>query len=94
MTEDIADALFETGCDDGMPGTCERVFSKGNFYGKKENVSFILLRCQIHLCPQLYTIEIFRMGGPLGGEFEGRVISRKIQIRVKQTLHDLHYTIF
>ena len=27
LTEDIADALFETGCDDGTPGTCDGVFS-------------------------------------------------------------------
>jgi hypothetical protein len=27
LTEDIADALFEAGCDDGTPGTCEGVFS-------------------------------------------------------------------
>lgn len=27
LTEDIADALFEAGCDDGTPGTCQGVFS-------------------------------------------------------------------
>ena len=27
LTEDIADALFEAGCDDGSPGTCDGVFS-------------------------------------------------------------------
>lgn len=27
LTEDIAEALFEAGCDDGSPGTCEGVFS-------------------------------------------------------------------
>lgn len=27
LTEDMADALFEAGCDDGTPGTCEGVFS-------------------------------------------------------------------
>ena len=26
LTEDIADALFEAGCDDGSPGTCDGVF--------------------------------------------------------------------
>lgn len=26
LTEDIADALFEAGCDDGTPGTCAGVF--------------------------------------------------------------------
>ncbi len=27
LTEDIADALLEAGCDDGTPGTCEGVSS-------------------------------------------------------------------
>ena len=27
LTEDIADKLFEAGCDDGTPGTCASVFS-------------------------------------------------------------------
>lgn len=26
LTEEIADALFEAGCDDGTPGTCDGVF--------------------------------------------------------------------
>ncbi|MBI3823950.1 MAG: hypothetical protein HY289_14875 [Planctomycetes bacterium] len=27
LTEEIADALYEAGCDDGTPGTCNGVFS-------------------------------------------------------------------
>jgi hypothetical protein len=27
LTEEMADALFEAGCDDGTPGTCNGVFS-------------------------------------------------------------------
>lgn len=27
LTEDIADKLFECGCDDGTPGVCDGVFS-------------------------------------------------------------------
>jgi hypothetical protein len=27
LTEEIADRLFDCGCDDGTPGTCENVFS-------------------------------------------------------------------
>ena len=27
LTEDVADALFEAGCSDATPGTCEGVFS-------------------------------------------------------------------
>jgi len=44
--------------------------------------------------PYLYTIEVFLMGGPVANEFAGKVISRKIQIRSDQTLHDLHLAIF
>ena len=27
LTDEMADALFEAGCDDGSPGSCERVVS-------------------------------------------------------------------
>jgi hypothetical protein len=27
LTEEVADTLFEAGCDDGTPGTCNDVFS-------------------------------------------------------------------
>jgi len=27
LTEEMADALYEAGCDDGTPGTCNGVFS-------------------------------------------------------------------
>jgi hypothetical protein len=27
LTEEIADELFEAGCDDGTPGTCSGIFS-------------------------------------------------------------------
>ena len=27
LTEELADALYEAGCDDGTPGTCNGVFS-------------------------------------------------------------------
>lgn len=27
LTDDVADALFNAGCDDAIPGTCNRVFS-------------------------------------------------------------------
>jgi hypothetical protein len=27
LTEEVADGLFEAGCDDGTPGTCNGVFS-------------------------------------------------------------------
>lgn len=27
LSEEVADALFEAGCDDGTPGTCNGVFS-------------------------------------------------------------------
>jgi len=44
--------------------------------------------------PHLYTLQVFLIGGPVGEKFGGQVISRKIQIRGDQTLHDLHLVIF
>jgi hypothetical protein len=44
--------------------------------------------------PQLYTIQVFLVGGPVPDAFGGQVISRKIQLRGDQTLHDLHLAIF
>lgn len=46
------------------------------------------------LTPRLYTLQVFLVGGPIGEEYRGQVISRKIQIRGDQTLHDLHQIIF
>ncbi len=37
LTEDIADRLFEAGCDDGTPGTCEGVFVI-DFHRKAESL--------------------------------------------------------
>ena len=44
--------------------------------------------------PQLYTLIVFLMDGPVPEEFEGQEISRTIQIRGDQTLDDLHEEIF
>jgi hypothetical protein len=44
--------------------------------------------------PRLYTIEVFLVGGPVPDAFGGQVISRTIQLRGDQTLHDLHLAIF
>ena len=44
--------------------------------------------------PHLYTLEVFLVGGPVSKEFGGKVMSRKVQIRGDQTLHDLHLAIF
>ncbi len=46
--------------------------------------------------PQLYTLAVFLIGGPITEEFakENPEISRTIQIRGDQTLEDLHYAIF
>ncbi len=44
--------------------------------------------------PPLYTVKVFLVGGPVPDEFGGQVISRAIQLRGDQTLHDLHLVIF
>jgi len=43
---------------------------------------------------KLYTLCVFLTGGPVAKEFEGKEISRTIQIRGDQTLEGLHYIIF
>lgn len=43
---------------------------------------------------KLYTLVVYVVGGPVGGEFEGQTISRTIQIRGDQTLEKLHKAIF
>lgn len=43
---------------------------------------------------RLYTLVVYLSGGPISDEFEGKIISRTIQIRGDQTLEDLHRTIF
>ncbi len=43
---------------------------------------------------KLYTLVVYVVGGPVGGEFEGQTISRIIQIRGDQTLEKLHKAIF
>lgn len=43
---------------------------------------------------RLYTLEVFLVSGNLGEEFQGQVVSRKIQIRGDQTLAQLHQAIF
>ena len=42
----------------------------------------------------LYTLDVFLIGGPLPEEFEGQTISRTIEIRGDQTLEQLHQAIF
>ena len=34
LTDELADTLFEAGCDDGLPGTCNGVFREAESFGK------------------------------------------------------------
>lgn len=43
---------------------------------------------------KLYTLAVFLIGGPVTKEFEGKEVSRTIQIKGSQTLEDLHRIIF
>jgi hypothetical protein len=43
---------------------------------------------------ELYTLSVYIVGGPLPKRFEGKKISRTIQILGSQTLEDLHEAIF
>lgn len=44
--------------------------------------------------PRLYTLQVSLTGGPIAGVYRGQVISRTIQLRGSQTLHDLHKATF
>lgn len=43
---------------------------------------------------KIYTLAVYVIGGPLAKEFDGKEISRTIQIRGTQTLENLHCAIF
>jgi hypothetical protein len=43
---------------------------------------------------KIYTLDVFIIGGPVVKEFEGKEISRTIQIKGNNTLEDLHHIIF
>ncbi|AKB32000.1 putative lexA repressor [Methanosarcina siciliae HI350] len=43
---------------------------------------------------KLYTFIVYLIQGPMGSEFDGKTISRTIQIRGNQTLEALHEAIF
>jgi len=42
----------------------------------------------------VYTLEVYLAGGPIAAAYARRVISRRIEILGRQTLHDLHRAIF
>jgi hypothetical protein len=44
--------------------------------------------------PRIYTLDVYLTDGPVPRAYEGKVISRKIQILGEQTLHELHEAIF
>ncbi|MDI6916277.1 MAG: hypothetical protein QMC80_00595 [Thermoplasmatales archaeon] len=43
---------------------------------------------------KVYMLDVFLIGGPVTKEFEGKEISRTVQIKGNQTLQDLHRIIF
>ena len=43
---------------------------------------------------RLYTLVVYLIGGPVSGGFDGRTISRTIQIRGDRTLEALHKSVF
>src|SRR5919204_654905 len=44
--------------------------------------------------PRLYTLQVSLTGGPSAEAYQGQVISRTIEMRGSQSLHDLHKVIF
>jgi Plasmid pRiA4b ORF-3-like protein len=44
--------------------------------------------------PHLYTLQVSLTGGPIAEAYQGQIISRTIEMRGSQSLHDLHKVIF
>jgi Plasmid pRiA4b ORF-3-like protein len=44
--------------------------------------------------PYLYTLQVSLTGGPIAEAYQGQIISRTIEMRGSQSLHDLHKVIF
>jgi pRiA4b ORF-3-like protein/uncharacterized protein DUF6930 len=44
--------------------------------------------------PYLYTLQVSLTGGPIAVAYQGQIISRTIEMRGSQSLHDLHKVIF
>ena len=56
LTEDIANALFEAGCDDGTPGTCNGVFSI-DFHRDADSLEEAILSAIGHVNSAGYEVE-------------------------------------
>lgn len=56
LTEDTADALFEAGCDDGTPGTCEGVFSI-DFHREAESLEAVIRSAIVNVRTAGYQVE-------------------------------------
>ena len=56
LTEEMADKLFEAGCDDGTPGTCNGVFSI-DFHREANSLESALQSAIAHVKAAGYDVE-------------------------------------
>ena len=56
LTEDMADSLYEAGCDDGTPGTCNGVFSI-DFHREADSLESALRSAIAHIKSAGYEVE-------------------------------------
>lgn len=56
LTEEIADALFEAGCADGTPGTCEGVFSI-DFHREADSLEEAIRSAMVNVQTAGYEVE-------------------------------------
>jgi len=56
LTEEIADELFEAGCDDGTPGTCNGVFSV-DFHREADSLEAAIQSAIANVKSAGYTVE-------------------------------------
>ena len=55
LTEDLADTLFEAGCDDGPPGTCNGVFSI-DFHREADSLEAAICSAIVNVQSTGYTV--------------------------------------
>lgn len=56
LTEEMVDALYEAGCDDGTPGTCNGVFSI-DFHREADSLESALRSAIAHVKSAGYEVE-------------------------------------
>ena len=56
LTDEVANALFEAGCDDGSPGTCDGVFSI-DFHRDADSLEAAILSAMMNVKTAGYEVD-------------------------------------